>query len=329
MPLIRNFLLSLHTMIAFLHLSCSGLEPFDQVIIWGHKLHSHTHSYIHNGFYRAFNYLGYPTYWFDKEDDVSNFDFSRSLFITEGQVDENIPLRNDSLYILHNCTSNKYASLPTNHRIVFQVYTDAALEDRWAVPVAPCVYYNRETRCLYMPWATDLLPEEIDANKQNVSIAKDLKQVYWVGTIGKGLYGNLDEIDPFKQACQENGIEFIHKLPGTVSLEENVQLIHDSLLAPTIVGRWQRDRGYIPCRIFKNISYGKIGLTNSRRVFELFEGQIVFNEDTHQLFYDGMERLNKITLEELIALMDCVRDKHTYLNRIDTLFDFFKLCNNE
>ena len=27
---------------------------FDKIIIWGHKLHTHTHSYIHYGFYKAF-----------------------------------------------------------------------------------------------------------------------------------------------------------------------------------------------------------------------------------------------------------------------------------
>ncbi len=26
----------------------------DKVVIWGHKLHSHTHSYIHNAFLVAF-----------------------------------------------------------------------------------------------------------------------------------------------------------------------------------------------------------------------------------------------------------------------------------
>ena len=30
-----------------------------QIVIWGHKLHSHTHSYIHNGFYIAFQKMGF------------------------------------------------------------------------------------------------------------------------------------------------------------------------------------------------------------------------------------------------------------------------------
>lgn len=52
---------------------------FDKVVIWGHKFGTHTHSYIHNGFYIAFKHLGYDTYWFDNLDDVSEFDFSNTL----------------------------------------------------------------------------------------------------------------------------------------------------------------------------------------------------------------------------------------------------------
>lgn len=83
-------------------------QNFTKVVIWGHKLHSHTHSYIHQRFYRAFQYMKYIIYWFDDTDDVSNFDFSNTLFITEGQVDKNIPMRNDCYYMLHNVDQEKY-----------------------------------------------------------------------------------------------------------------------------------------------------------------------------------------------------------------------------
>src|SRR5690242_2068942 len=76
--------------------------PIKQVVIWGHKLHSHTHSYIHEGFYRGFLHLGYKTVWLDDTDDLSGIDFTQTLFITEGQVEKNLPVRNDCFYILHN-----------------------------------------------------------------------------------------------------------------------------------------------------------------------------------------------------------------------------------
>ena len=52
----------------------------NKIIIWGHPLHSHTHSYIHNGFFIAFKELGYDTYWFHDNMNIdSSFDFSNSL----------------------------------------------------------------------------------------------------------------------------------------------------------------------------------------------------------------------------------------------------------
>ena len=52
------------------------LFKFSQIIIWGHKLHSHTHSYIHNAFYIAFKYLKYKVLWLDDNtQDLQNIDF--------------------------------------------------------------------------------------------------------------------------------------------------------------------------------------------------------------------------------------------------------------
>jgi hypothetical protein len=134
------------------------LTAFDKVVIWGHKLHSHTHSYIHNAFYIAFTHLGYPTYWLDDAEELSDFDFRNTLFITEGQVDRQIPLRKDCSYMLHNCTDTKYRMLPKKNVISFQVYTDSIFSVPNLVKLDTCLYYDLAGRCLYMPWATDLLP---------------------------------------------------------------------------------------------------------------------------------------------------------------------------
>ena len=44
------------------------------------------------------------------------------------------------------------------------------------------------------------------------------------------------------------------------------KIIANSEIAPAIVGSWQKEHEYVPCRIFKNISYGKLGMTNSEIV---------------------------------------------------------------
>lgn len=313
----------------FFFLSCllfpTG-HAFEKVVIWGHKLHSHTHSYIHNGFFIACTHLGYPTYWFDDRDPVADFDFAHTLFITEGQVDKNIPLRQDCEYMLHNCTDHKYHALPKKNVISFQVFTDSIFSVPHLVKLDHCLYYDLIGRCLYMPWATDLLPEEIEKIKSSLAQRKIIHHVCWVGTIGEGKFGNMEELKPFLRACAENGISFSHR--GGLSLSEHCHAIQESWMAPAIVGTWQKEQGYIPCRLFKNISYGQMGITNSQHAYELFEKRIVYNSDTYQLFYDAKKKMDIFSLEEQLTLMDLVKTKHTFIQRIETLLSFLQLVQN-
>lgn len=297
-----------------------------KVVLWGHKLHSHTHSYIHNAFYRAFEHLGAKVYWYDDFESVAGIDFSKTLFITEGQVDKHIPLRDDCFYVLHN-VDGKYKELFQKNRCVdMQVYTDNRIHEV-CDKIAPCTFFDVPAKCFYMMWGTDLLPDEIEKNKPPIVFNKNSKMITWVGTIGGSLFGNIDQITPFQLACEKNGITFRQWVNR--SIEENITLIKESYLAPTIVGKWQHEQGYVPCRIFKNISYGQLGLTNSPRVAEVFDGRIVHNNDTAQLFYDARNYAKKMPLSELHALMDFVKNNHTYLNRIDTILDFISRVNPE
>ena len=137
-----------------------------QVVIWGHKLHTHTHSYIHNAFFKTFTHLGYKTVWLDNTDKITNVDFSRSLFLTEGQVDNNIPIREDCYYIIHNSDMDKYRTIPKDNILVIQVFSKDVIK-RNEPKIDEFIYYNQSKNnenhsVLYMPWATDLLPEEIN-----------------------------------------------------------------------------------------------------------------------------------------------------------------------
>lgn len=295
--------------------------PFKTVVIWGHKLKNwHTHSWIHYAFHKAFSHLGYNTLWLDNDDNIEHIDFSDSLFITEGQVDQKIPKRSDCRYILHNCTRQPYQELfETNNCIVLQVFTFDVLE-RDVIEVAPFVFTDLKQRVLYMPWATDLLPHEIDEQKQHATVKRDSDTIYWVGTLCHGMFGNWQEVTPFTTAAQQAGIKFQHHKDQ--SARGGLNKIQESYMAPAIVGTWQKEKGYIPCRIFKNISYGHMGITNSKTVYELFNKKVVYNADTYQLFFDAQKKLSTMHLKELHDLMDFVRDHHTYITRIEQLLHF-------
>lgn len=302
-------------------------ESFNQVVIWGHKLHTHTHSYIHERFYRAFQYLGYPTYWFDDRDDVSDFDFSHTLFLTEGQSDRLIPLREDSIYILHNCQREHYESLFKLGRCIhLQVYTDDVRSWSNLIQIEPFIYYDIEGKAIFMPWASDLLPYEIEEVKKKLPNLQKERIFYWMGTLTDGEFGNIDQLNPFIQACRENGIGFSHNNPWIHGLSREVMLKRniESFLAPAIVGKWQKEHGYIPCRIFNSIAAGQMGLTNSERVYELFDRKILYHPDTYQLFYEAFKQIHNWSLEDQYALMDIVKNKHTYLNRVQTILKFLE-----
>jgi hypothetical protein len=295
---------------------------FSKVIIWGHPLHSHTHSYIHEAFYRTFMHLGYKTYWVKSIDELEGIDLHKALFVTEGQVDAEIPKRHDCYYILHNWNPDNYQELFKDNRcILLQVYTDDCLP-YVTEKIADCIYSNSQEKMIFMPWATDLLPDEIDEIKQQLHIDKKEPIINWIGTIGGGRFGNEVELAGFKKACEENDILFRHY--HNKSTQEGIDLIKSSYMAPAIQGTYQCKKGYIPCRIFKNISYGQWGITNNKTVSDLFKGKIVYNADTYQLFYDAQKYIETTSIEKLYELMDFVRDNHTYINRIETLLLFMK-----
>lgn len=291
---------------------------FKKVILWGHKLHSHTHSYIHWGYSRAFKHLGYDTYWFDNNDDVSNFDFSGSLFITEGQVDQKMPVRTDCRYVLHNCDNPRYADLQKQGLVLrLQVFHNE-ITARAVEQLAPYTYFEPSNLCLYQPWATDLLPHEIEAVKKEVPRFKKDRAVYLVASVGGGnQFENASNYRALFRACSEQGISWQNF--RSVSMEKNMELMQRSIIAPAIQSKWQCEQGYIPCRIFKNISYGQLGITNSKTVYELFNKKIVYNSDTYQLVRDALKKAETISAHEIFEMMDFVRDHHTYLNRIEML----------
>jgi hypothetical protein len=245
-----------------------------------------------------------------------NFDFSNSLFLTEGQVDGRIPIRSDCKYVLHNCDTSKYESIK-NNCLLLQVYTTDVLA-RNVEKIEECIFYQPEINTLYQPWATDYLPNEIK-NLTNLNFSK-IKVVNWVGSVWDdgGGYGNINEIKTLKEALKKYNIEFNEVRSP---YEENKKYINSSYISPAIQGRWQVEKHYIPCRIFKNISYGEFGITNSEAVYNLLEQKIIFDSDINVLTDRAISNRDSITLSEINDQINLVRDKHTYINRITNILN--------
>lgn len=316
-----------------------------QIVVWGHKLHSHTHSYIHNGFYRAFKKLGFKTFYYDDNDNVENHDFSHTLFITEHQVNKKIPLRQDCLYLTHYIDEGDYNGIPKENIIILKVSLRDFIEKEKEKNLnyielkygQKYEYHalDNDYNSLYMYWATDLFPEEIDNNIENITNIIPRNEINFIGCI-------TNKWVELYNICMQNRIKFNH-FGGTfnihshrnVSIEDNMKLIQNSIIAPALQDDAQVSKQYIPCRIFKNISYGKMGMTNNEIVNELFDHKLIYETNIFKLFKKGLEfESNPNKNEQIIELMKYVRNNHTYINRANTIIKYineytrFRLVNN-
>lgn len=308
-------------------------KRFNKVVIWGYPLGSHTHSFIHYCFHKAFSHLGYETYWMT-DINYENIDFSKTLFITASDEERKIPLRKDCYYLLHNVDGRKYLEngckillLQTHTRnIPSWIKDNKPNTDNKDLFLNDYTYIHKDSLdILFTCWATDLLPHEIILD--NAKNVLDRKECVWIGTYGDstGIFQNGTELGPFFNLCEKNGIlvNKINPWSNPVSFEENKNIVNNSFFSPTIQGPWQIENEYIPCRIFKHLSYGHMGYTNSHAVNRIFNGELVYDRDVTNLFYKSLEfKKNPNHIEKLKYLMNEVKEKHTYLNRIKTILEY-------
>jgi hypothetical protein len=293
-----------------------------KVFIYGHKLYSHSHSFIHYGFYRAFDFLGYETYWIDDNDDISGLDLSDSILLTEGQVCKNMPLRKDCTYILHNCPKLEGIGKHIN----IQYYQKDCLKMNH---ISHGIAIQDD--CLFFPWGSPLLPHEFNIN--DVTKLRN-SLVYYLGTVNNPEEnGNYQPLLDFERACRENGHpvyagggyspgprgDGLNHLKGWITNEDEATYLRNGYMAPALQGPNQLGNGMIPCRLFKSISYGLDGLTTNPFAYEFFDRNVIYNPDAYQLFSDAENRKEEI--ERRKWLFNFVMTNHTYINNVKAIME--------
>ena len=312
------------------------------IVLWGHLLHSHSQSYTYEGFRRAGESMGYEVIWLD---DVATDEGIRpgAIFITEGQVDKNIPMRDDCFYVLHNCKTNRYlsAGVPAKNILSLEVswvlgQPQLLAQAQWTNSYSFVIPKGKDgTDILYQPWATNLLPEEIIPD--DVIWPPRGEKIVFIGSYNDGgsrpEFGNKKRLDAFALEAHKDGTELLvggmyATKPQLGSLHDNPRietseatgLVKGAFMAPAIQGGWQTEYGCLTCRIFKNISYGQMGITNSPKVKEVFGELVVFNENCAELYWDAKRALED-GKDMMMRAMDDVRNKHTYVQRLEAILE--------
>ncbi len=297
-------------------------KKFNKVIIWGYKLYTHTHSFIHAAFKIAFEHMGYDVRWYFDGEDHSDENFDNCLFLASAEQEQNIPLNSTSCYILHNVNAGKYVDAGCKV-VSIQVYNkDVSRYGLTKISDYEAIWEGN-VKTLYLPWATDVLPDKFDFSLPHSRI----NQCVWIGTFGDstGTFQNGQQLQPFFDQCEKNGVEVVKIDPWAtpVTFEHNYELVRLASYAPALQGQWQVENNYIPCRIFKNISYGNLGITNNELVKDIFGDMVVYHPDTAELFNKAAEILadRERANNMILSSMKYVQENHTYINRINFILE--------
>lgn len=301
---------------------------FQRVIIWGHRprfvktrgiyqVKRHTHSYIHEGYFRAFAAMGFSTIWLDNFPSAKLDDFKSALVITEDQADESLPASPDASYVLHHSSKRKYHDVGAEvlNLANFTVADTRKTPDGTTVPrsleeLDEVTFYDSASRTLYQPWATDLLPSEISLDMA-ISPKRSTEHVHYVGTIGHdGIRSMMRNI-----RYQSWKLQLRLKVHTNVDGTTAQALLCHSATAFDIRGNHHRNVGYIPCRIWKGLSYGLPMTSNSPLLESVFGDRINFKTFEGDFLESAVEHTLQSKRGQIVDNLSWIRSRHTFVNR--------------
>ena len=297
----------------------------NKVVVWGLPIHSHTHSYIHDSFYNAFTAMGLETHWVtDTQQSIDGSFLDNSIVIACDVDCETLPSNSSAFYVLHNMDSYIDSNphfLQNDNWLMLQVYTNAILhQERSTEKLTAFTYWQEDNKTLYQPWATDLLPNEMiydPCPAPEINFA-----INWVGSLTEGEQGNVNQLQAYAQSAMSLFNLPVQVLRG-LSRKESIITLRSSRQAPAILGQWQCDRHYVPCRIFKNISYGQPTFSNSEVIKEISD-EFFFEPDCAKIAIRTEEYLKNRNFSLENDILNRIKTEHTYINRCQRILDMIK-----
>lgn len=328
------------------------LDQYDSIIIWGFPLHTHTHSYIHAMWCKVFKALHKQTYWLHNDMIVpEHVQFKNSIIITEGYADDKIPIDPSCVYFVHKAInpdkylsqgarlieirfhlneihddSNDYKLDDGTHNIIQlsdqtkyeKLYNNAGLH----ISKRGSYIKNMNYEAIYIYWGTDLLPHEFNFDDINI-IPENV--IYYIGTPTNSYNSHY-----FQDVCKKCNIQFVSINPwhNPISFEETKTLMQRSLICPDfrptgtqyhiekfgLKNGWNMlENGYLPCRVLKAMSYGKLGITDSANVKQILGDSVIYHPDMLELFKLCMEKHSD--KDFIHRGMKHIQDNHTYIHR--------------
>jgi hypothetical protein len=268
--------------------------------------------------------MNLETYWYPDSNKVKPSPFRRRLVIASGMASRNLPILPNTDYVLHNVELSDYQQYCVeilNTKILYlQVYTKSASgQKKWD---SPFILLDEKKRTLYQPWGTPTPRSEWKLETgENYSDTE-----YWVGAIwnNEQNQGNASTIDEYKRVLATKSIDF-KRIGGSrfrrdgISESSAAEYVRMSRIGASIVGNWQQENQYVPCRIFKNIAAGVAPISNAD-YRELFKDSQIFSEQIENLVEEALEESQKSKILRLKFAQDAIQ-AHTFEANIQRIID--------
>jgi len=336
-------------------------KNINRIIVHGFKTKpSHTHHYIHDAIYKSFEYIlskfkelglvgvNIKLLWindtkkegmiFAYKKDLNNLIFASPHY----ENDRFLPILENSYYLLHHPISgtSKYDTLFKNKKALRYIeYRSPGNDSVKFLNNSKLQYYDQENAAVTMPWATNISYHEVMQNINKIDKRLPFNIPNGCVFCGSVWMRNEKNMDKLKSVCKKLNIHYTKGSWKDEDVHQNK--IRGAFFAPAIQGDGHRagynERGnlskfYIPCRIFKNVSFGTIPITNNKGVYDLFNdaGQfIIYDDNIENLVKKAIEYQTKSLNDydtyksNVINNMKYVAENHTYVNRIETMLSIF------
>lgn len=290
------------------------LPRHKRFVLWGLTDGHDSFRHVHRHYYTTAGRLGKDVAWLPDDRKSRDLLEKGDLVFAVDVASEHIgPAVEGVEYVLHNfdASHDVWEGMREEQALRLQVYTNAC--ERHGVAWGPARRYDRAGRILFQPWGTDLLAEDFKPPVFN----PDSTEVPFVGSIWDGDgQGNITAITELKKVCADRRLVFRHYVH--VSDKRNLHAVRAARLAPAFTGAWQIEQDYLPCRVFKNVSYGALALTQVPKFRELFGDAFTCWGSVGQIVTDALE-LDEQTYLDLVAAQQDVVRRYTYRESLQAI----------
>lgn len=287
----------------------------------------HTHSYIFEGFYNASKYLGISTFWIDNQNNLDAIADSKTLVICEGTFLPEFNNKANCKFVIHSIPDrlDNFSKLSKSKQCLhLEVFKNKALNYS---KIGDLTYFDQNDHTLYQPWATNLLPNQIQASEYYPKVEN--KFSYYIGMLyEQGVHKAKEYNSYLKKSRKSTKIKCVTGASHKVSQN----LTEKSSICLDIRGDVHLNSGYVPCRVFKTLSYGREIYVNSKYIKQYLSHipcvRFFSNGENLKSQYDQIisneNSKSKKAIEKRLYTMEFIKNNHTYVNRLKNIFEVFK-----